>query len=593
MNIRAFAAIIALSPLLCLAQGSATLGKKLIEYGWDVPFADYVAGHIDEMQKRPFDGLIFKLRGGGRVLTPKAWSEDRFAKDYAALQRIDWGRFTDNFIIMWAASDQDWFDDAQWKMILGNVRLVARAARIGHCVGLCFDQEPYGKNPWSYQQAAHRGKKSFAEYRIRVRQRGAQFMRAVESEFPGATILTFFQLSYFDSVLKDMDPQERMERISTQHYALLPAFLNGMLDAASPRVRIIDGNERAYYYTSREDYFAAYHTMRQRAKFLIDPKLWETYNRQVQAGYALYIDQYFGLRKRKVLGHFLRPEERPLWFEHNVYWALYTTDKYVWCYSEKMNWWLDRSIPPGCEQAIRNAREKLAAGKPLGFDLAEILAKGKQRQEQELAKRLIRQTATIPKLKGPAPRIDGVLSDPLWTTAGAACKLRFRALAGTDSALKARTEAMLAYDNSHLYVAFRCREPTISRIQCVGELHDDNIWAGDDVELQFCPGSETRRFVHLMVNPQGLAWDGFQGDPRGRSYNPPWQHATRIGTGEWTAEFAIPWKSLGLKRAPQPGEKHRGNLCRQRRPGHELSAWSPMAVGFLEHAFYGTFVFGK
>ena len=28
-----------------------------------------------------------------------------------------------------------------------------------------------------------------------------------------------------------------------------------------------------------------------------------------------------------------------------------TTDEYVWCYSERMNWWLNRTVPPGCEDA--------------------------------------------------------------------------------------------------------------------------------------------------------------------------------------------------------------------------------------------------
>lgn len=44
------------------------------------------------------------------------------------------------------------------------------------------------------------------------------------------------------------------------------------------------------------------------------------------------------------------------WFKHNAYWALATTDKYVWCYSERTNWWTGKGIPLGCEKAIRSAR---------------------------------------------------------------------------------------------------------------------------------------------------------------------------------------------------------------------------------------------
>ena len=39
------------------------------------------------------------------------------------------------------------------------------------------------------------------------------------------------------------------------------------------------------------------------------------------------------------------------------------------------------------------------------------------------------------------------------------------------------------------------------------------------------------------------------------------------------------------------GTKLRANICRQRKPGYELSAWSPMVKGFLEHELFGTWVF--
>ena len=35
--------------------------KKLIEYGWDVPNPDYVRKNIREMEKLPFDGVIFRV----------------------------------------------------------------------------------------------------------------------------------------------------------------------------------------------------------------------------------------------------------------------------------------------------------------------------------------------------------------------------------------------------------------------------------------------------------------------------------------------------------------------------------------------------
>jgi hypothetical protein len=386
MSTRRSVATVLLScfPIVCLAAEPATgvraLNKKLIEYGWDVPFPDFVRSHIREMERRPFDGLVFRLHGGSNVLEPTVWEEGKFAGDYEELRQIDWKAFTDNFVIMLAASNQDWFNDGHWQAIEHNVRLVTKGARIARCVGICFDPEPYGANAWAYKEAAHRATKSFGEYEVMVRRRGAQFVKAIEQELPGGRILTFFQMSLFGGLLGPMDPGERSAKLSEQGYAFLPAFLNGMLDAAGDKVRIIDGNENAYYYTDSRQHLAAYHLMAQRGLLLIDPRLWPAYRAKVQVGQALYIDQYFGLRQQKVLGHFMTPEERPRWFEHNVYWALTTADEYVWCYSERMNWWTNKDVPPGCEEAIRAARKKLDAGQPLGFDLAPVVGAASARE---------------------------------------------------------------------------------------------------------------------------------------------------------------------------------------------------------------------
>lgn len=365
--------------------GPRIIEKKLIEYGWDVPTPAFIHEHIGEMTQRPFDGLIFKLEGGGKVLEPTAWTEAQFQADYTHLEQIDWGTFTDNFVIMWAASDQDWFDDAHWQAIENNVGLVAKAARLARCKGICFDAEPYGTDPWQYQEALHHDTKSFAEYEAKVRERGAQFLRAVARELPDPQILTFFVLSFHRGLCVPMNPEMRGERLVKDHYGLLPAFWEGILDAATPGTALIDGNEGAYYYTDNREYFQAYHTMSESARYLVSPELWPAYKAHVDVGQALYVDQYFGLRAEKVLGHYMTPEEQPRWFEHNVYWSLYTTDRYVWCYSERMNWWTNTDVPRGAEEAIRSARAKLDEGRPLGFDLAPLVAAAHERQQAETA----------------------------------------------------------------------------------------------------------------------------------------------------------------------------------------------------------------
>ncbi len=591
--------LVALMIGLAVAAWSSTaedtvgsLSKKLIEYGWDVPFPDFIREHITEMEKRPFDGIIFKLRGGGKVLDPHPWDEAQFQQDFDNVSAIPWGRFTDNFVVMWAASDQDWFNDEHWKAIEHNVALVARAARIAGCVGLCFDQEPYGTNPWSYKSAAHADRKSFAEYEQMVRKRGGQFMRAILSEFPRPKILTLFQIYPFSDVLRAMAPQERAQKLSEHYYGLMPAFLNGMLEAGGRRVTIIDGNEQAYYYTEAEQYFDAYHLMTQRGLLLVEPSLWGLYRTQFRAGQALYIDQYYGLRQNtKTLGNYMTPEEQAKWLEHNVYWALYTTDKYVWCYSERMSWWKEGDQPEGCEDAIRAAREKLEAGKPLGFDLAPIIQSAKEKQHTELMRRIHQKSAQIRRIpEGVArPKIDGVLDDRVWKEVTMLDP--FVLLAAAPEREIAQTHAQAVYDSQALYVAFRCEEPQPDKMTIVGHGRDDPIWQGDDVEVVISPPGKTVPFYHFMLNPRGVFWDSINdGKSDDTSYEPQWQHGAAVGKDFWAAEAAIPWAALDMQ-APEPGEKLRVNLCRQRIQGRELSAWSSMVQGFLEPDLFGTWTF--
>lgn len=376
--------LVAILAIIIAAPSFAqNLDKKLIEYGWDVPTPDFIRAHIREMEQKPFDGIIFRLQAGSNVFEPAPWDDAKLAADMDNLANIAWEKFTDNFAIMLAASNEDWFDDAHWTAIEHNTALVAKAAKAAKCVGICFDPEPYGTNPWSYKDAAHKDAKTFAEYAAQARKRGAQFIRAIESEFPSPQILTFFQLSLFGNLCKPMKAEDRDAALATHDYGFLPAFLEGMLDGASPGMAVIDGNENAYYYSDARSYFDVYHLMTQRALNMVDPALRPKYRAQVQAGQALYIDQYYGLRADRVLGNYMTPAEENKWFEHNVYYALYSTDHYVWCYSERMNWWTNTTVPEGAEDAIRNARAKLANNEPLGFDLRPIAEAAAKRERGE------------------------------------------------------------------------------------------------------------------------------------------------------------------------------------------------------------------
>ena len=384
----AFAAALLLAPLAALhAQTAAPVRpvKKLIEYGWDVPYPDQVRKDIRAMEKKPFDGVIFRLREWNHAFDPRPWDEAQLKPQFDDLAAIEWKTFTDNFLCLYAANNwnMNWFDDQQWKHIEANLRLYAKAGKIGRCAGIVFDPEPYGDNPWAYP--GKNKDRPFSEVEAQVYKRGAQFMTAIQAEMPSARVLTFFHQSLFDKLLDMPDAPKRQLQLSKQRWCLLSAFWNGVLDAAGPGVRIIDGYENSYYFTSHEQFFRGYHLMRQRSLALVPNDLRAKHAAQFQAGMALYMDHELALREppARYLSAYLSPQERLRWWEHNVYYALATSDEYVWCYSERLNWWQDK-VPDGAEDALRSARKKYSDGQPLGFEIADFIAAGQKKMNEGL-----------------------------------------------------------------------------------------------------------------------------------------------------------------------------------------------------------------
>jgi hypothetical protein len=417
-------------------------------------------------------------------------------------------------------------------------------------------------------------------------------MQAIQKEMPNAVIHTFFQLSLFGDVM-DASPAQRDRLLSTNSYGLLPAFLNGMLDAAGPDIRITDGNEPSYYYTTPLQYYQEYHMVRQRALSMVAPENVIKYQSQVQVSEALYVDYVFGLgvwSKRTSPAPSLTADERARWFEADTYYALNTSDEYVWLYSEKMNWWKNQDLPPGLDAAVRSARAKVAEHRPLGFDMAGTLKAAEQRKRAEMESRRVQRTAEIPRLlpNEAPPIIDGRLDDPVWKRVPTLAA--FLPYVSEPGPPKAATLAQVAYDDHALYLAIRCEEPRMAAMHIVGTRRDDDVWQGDSLDLFLSVGEASTPYVHLILNPNNVQWDARVTGQQDLGFNPAWQSATSSNDHEWRAEIAVPWASLSMK-PPTPGEKLRANLCRNRIPGSEQTCWSQTFNGFVEPDNFGSWIF--
>ena len=366
--------------------------KHLIEYGWDVPYPSQMAAMKSSLESSPFDGIIYRLAGGYNAFGKAELTPDKFAADIRTLGSLHLKQVTHNFVLIWGTAEPgwDWFDDGQWAMVLNNAKQLARAAKASGSKGICFDPEPYDVNPWKYSSQLHANTITYPRYRARVKACGAEFMRALESEIPGPELLTFFHLSLFTRMLDEPNLTAVEDRLKRENWGLMADFLIGMLQGASQIARFIDGNEMSYYYQGSEPFFKAYQSIHSRALSLVPPELRAKYTRQVEAGQALYVDRLFGLTSPTYdayLAARLTTAERAEWCHHNTYYALYTSDDYVWCYSEHMSWW-DRknNIPPGLDQALRSAVLQIKAGQPLGYQIEPTIQEALKRPRPAAAK---------------------------------------------------------------------------------------------------------------------------------------------------------------------------------------------------------------
>ena len=127
------------------------------------------------------------------------------------------------------------------------------------------------------------------------------------------------------------------------------------------------------------------------------------------------------------------------------------------------------------------------------------------------------------------------------------------------------TEVWIAFDRDNVYVSFRCGESEPSRM-VLNEMRRDsfNLLQNEGVGFMFDTFYDKRNSVVFNVTPLGGRVDGQVTNERqyNGDWNPIWDVAVLpIDTG-WTAEFALPFKSLRYR----PG--HRAVLGLQR-PAHQ------------------------
>ncbi|MCP4662691.1 MAG: carbohydrate binding family 9 domain-containing protein [bacterium] len=152
----------------------------------------------------------------------------------------------------------------------------------------------------------------------------------------------------------------------------------------------------------------------------------------------------------------------------------------------------------------------------------------------------------VPRVDAPL-QVDGVLDEALWLEA-LVLEPAWEVDPGVNIPAPVRTEVLLAYSRSHLYVGFRAWDPDPAAI--AARLSDrDQIADDDHVGIVLDTFNDQRRTYNFACNPLGIQSDEVESPQGGGgAWDAIWDSAGRItGTG-YVVEMAVPFNSLSFQR---------------------------------------------
>ncbi|MGD0017209.1 MAG: DUF5916 domain-containing protein [Verrucomicrobiia bacterium] len=145
------------------------------------------------------------------------------------------------------------------------------------------------------------------------------------------------------------------------------------------------------------------------------------------------------------------------------------------------------------------------------------------------------------------PVIDGKLDDSCWQDAPALTNFT-QVLPIEGASPTERTEVRFLYDRDYLYIAVRCFDSEPEKIIAKQMQHDASFDSDDFVKIAFDTFFRQRDGYFFAVNPVGARTEGLieNFSEENGLWDTVWQARARIDAQGWTAEIAIPFKSLSF-----------------------------------------------
>lgn len=613
----AAAAWLGAGPVSAESEGE---GKYLVKVGWDGGGPQKLLDHLDTVRDLPFDGHTFKL---GFKLQNAFWKRpiprEEFQEHFdamAELMKHDLGNAKHNLVIIWCTGEAgwDWFNDEHWDAALHNMRMLTELAAAGNAE-LFFDPESYPKLTEHYgehafwvfnfqdQPAEFRQGRTIDDYRAVIFRRGQEFMRMVQEVDPEMDILSMYGVGTFSELLDIEDRQALLDSVeSATYYNLLPSFFEGMLTEADEDFKLFDGNEHAYYYTRAEEFRDAREQVLSKGHRLMRPEFRQEFEDHYRMSHAIYASDLYAMdpdardQYRAFFVQEMPREQEAEILAHNVYYALAASDRYAWFYTENDIDVYTGEIPDGMIEAIESAKAHLAEGRPYPTEISEVVAQANERYQRRMDGRLSRSTARS-TLVTRTPEIDGRQDDPAWQGVPAYGPFKV-SLPRQDSNYtpEEATTVRFAHDGEALYLLIEGDLHQRDKLKPMGTRRDDDVWAGDDIEIAVMDPNDPQQFYLLMVSPTAVRYDARVRLPEEAGgellfhtdYDPTWDVAMSYPQGKWVVEFGIPWQAIGGQ--PRSDQDVRLNVARSHtnQPGVNFVNFSQVNTGFLDPTEFGT-----
>ena len=181
-----------------------------------------------------------------------------------------------------------------------------------------------------------------------------------------------------------------------------------------------------------------------------------------------------------------------------------------------------------------------------------------------------------------APTLDGdVLADPAW--AGVPTATGFvQTTPDEGEPASERTEVFVAFDSETLYVGVVCHDRTPEGIIVSDTRRDASLDETDSFQVIFDTYGDRQTGFVFGTNPAGSQYDGQVANDGEGSFNRNWDGAwhvrSQIFDGGWSAEMAIPFRTLRFPQSSPPGSPQtwRVNFQRNIRRHNERSFWAPL-----------------